>query len=51
MNLAQLAVVFTGNRGWLYEVKNDRDAFKDEEFLSTIEEALGTPVDVIAVGY
>jgi len=35
----------------LYEVKNDRDAVKDEEFLTTIEELLGTPVDVFAVGY
>jgi hypothetical protein len=35
----------------MYEVKNDRDAIKDEEFLPTIEELLGTPVDVIAVGY
>jgi exopolyphosphatase/pppGpp-phosphohydrolase len=32
-------------------VKNDRDAFKDEEFLATVEQALGTKVDVIAVGY
>jgi len=51
VNLAQMAIVFTGNRGWLYEVRNDRDAFKDEEFLATIEQALGTKVDVIAVGY
>ena len=51
VNLAQLAIVFTGNRGWVYEVKNDRDAIKDEEFLPTIEELLGTKVDVIAVGY
>lgn len=51
VNLAQMAIVFTGNRGWLYEVRNDRDAFKDEDFLPTIEQALGTQVDVIAVGY
>lgn len=51
VNLARLAIIFTGNRGWMYEVKNDRDAFKDEEFLSTIEELLGTPVDVFAVQY
>lgn len=51
VNLAQLAIVFTGNRGWYYEVKNDRDAVKDEEFLPTIEELLGTPVDVVVVGY
>jgi hypothetical protein len=51
VNLAQFAIVFTGNQGWHYEVKNDRDAIKDEEFLSTIEESLGTAVDVIAIGY
>jgi len=51
VTLAQMAIVFTGNRGWLYEVRNDRDAFKDEEFLPTVEQALGTKVDVIAVGY
>lgn len=51
VNLAQLAIVFTGNRGWFYEVKNDRDAIKDEEFLPMIEELLGTKVDVIAVSY
>ncbi len=51
VNLAQLAIIFTGNRNWVYEVKNDRDAIKDEEFLSTLEELLGTPVDVIAVQY
>lgn len=51
VNLARLAIIFTGNRGWVYEVKNDRDAFKDEEFLSTVEELLGTPVDVFAVQY
>jgi len=51
VSLAQMAIVFTGNRGWLYEVRNDRDAFKDEEFLPTLEQALGTKVDVIAVGY
>jgi hypothetical protein len=49
VNLAQFAIAFTGNRGWYYEVKNDRDAFKDEEFLQTVEELLGTKVDVIAV--
>ncbi len=51
VNLAQMAIVFTGNRGWHYEVKNDRDAFKDEDFLPTLEELLGTPVDVVAIGY
>ena len=51
VNLARLAIIFTGNRGWVYEVKNDRDAFKDEEFLSTVEELLGTPVDVYAIQY
>ena len=51
VNLAKLAIVFTGNRGWYYEVKNDRDAIKDEEFLPTLEELLGTPVDVVAVGH
>ncbi|MBV8880356.1 MAG: hypothetical protein JO332_10355, partial [Planctomycetaceae bacterium] len=51
VNLAMMAIVFTGNRGWLYEVRNDRDAIKDEEFLPTIEQALGTAVDVIAVAY
>ena len=38
-------------RGWYYEVKNDRDAIKDEEFLPSLEELLGTPVDVIAIGH
>lgn len=51
VNFAQLAIVFTGNRGWYYEVKNDRDAFKDDDFLSTVEQLLSTKVDVIAVGY
>jgi len=49
VNLASFAIVFTGNRGWYYEVKNDRDAFKDEEFLTTLEELLGTKVQVVAV--
>lgn len=51
VNLAMMAIVFTGNRGWYYEVRNDRDAFKDEEFLTMIEQLLSTKVDVIAVGY
>lgn len=49
VQFAQLAVVFTGNRGWTYEVRSDREAFKDEDFLPTLEQILGTPVDVLAV--
>ena len=51
VQFAQLAIVFDGNRGWAYEVKNDRDAFKDEEFLTTVESLLGTPVDVVVIGH
>jgi len=51
VNFAMMAIVFTGNRGWYYEVRNDRDAFKDEEFLATVEQLLSTKVEVIAVGY
>ena len=49
VNLASFAILFTGNRGWFYEVKNDRDAFKDEDFLATVEELLATKVQVVAV--
>ena len=51
VRFAQLAIVFGGNRGWHYEVKDDRNAFKDEEFLPTLESLLGTPVEVLAVGH
>jgi hypothetical protein len=49
VQFAQLAIIFTGNRGWHYEVKSDREAFKDEDFLATIEQILGVKVDVLAV--
>ncbi len=49
VQFAQLALIFTGNRGWHYEVKTDREAFKDEDFLPTVEQLLGVKVDVLAV--
>lgn len=49
IHMARLAVVFGGNKGWLYEVAQDRDAFKDEEFLANLGKTLGTEVDVVAV--
>jgi hypothetical protein len=51
VSLVQFALIFAGNRGWHYEVKNDRDAIKDEEFLPEIEKLLGTPVEVLAIGH
>jgi hypothetical protein len=49
VRLGQLSVAFTGNRGWLHEVEEDREAFKDEGFLPAIEEILGTRVEVLAI--
>jgi hypothetical protein len=49
VRLAQLAIGFTGNRGWLHEVEDDREAFKDEGFLPAVEEILGTRVEVLAI--
>jgi hypothetical protein len=49
VRLAQFAIAFMGNRGWFHEVEDDREAFKDDNFLPMIEELLGTDVEVIAV--
>jgi hypothetical protein len=49
VRLAQLSIGFTGNRGWLHEVEEDREAFKDEGFLPAIEEILGVRVEVLAI--
>jgi hypothetical protein len=49
VRFAQFAIAFTGNRGWHYEVAQDRDAFQDADFLSTLEETLGTPLEVVAI--
>ena len=46
--LVQFAVWFAGNRGWKYEVKQDRDAFADQDFLAEIEKILGQPIQVVA---
>jgi hypothetical protein len=48
VQLVQFAIWFTGNRGWKYEVAQDRDAFADQDFLAEIEKILGVPVDVVA---
>ena len=49
VRFARFALAFTGNQGWHYEVAQDRDAFQDAEFLTTLEESLGTPLEVLAV--
>ena len=49
VRLAQLSIAFTGNRGWLHEVEDDREAIKDEEFLPAIEKILGARVEVLAI--
>ena len=49
VRLAQLSVAFTGNRGWLHEVEEDKEAFKDDGFLPAVEEILGTRVEVLAI--
>ena len=49
VRLAKLSVAFTGNRGWLHEEEEDREAFKDEGFLPAVEEILGTRVEVLAI--
>ena len=49
VRLAQLSIAFTGNRGWLHEVDDDREAIKDEGFLPAIEEILGARVEVLAI--
>lgn len=49
VRLAQFAVAFLGNRGWLHEVEDDREAFKDDSFLPALEEILGTDLEVLAV--
>ena len=48
VHLVQFAVWFGGNRGWKYEVQQDRDAFADQDFLAEIEKILGLPLQVIA---
>lgn len=47
--LARFSIVFAGNKGWYYEVARDRDAFKDEDFLKTLQDILGTELEVLAV--
>jgi hypothetical protein len=49
VRLARLSLAFTGNKGWLHEVEEDREAFKDDNFLPAVEEILGTPVEVLAI--
>ena len=49
VRIARLSIAFTGNKGWLHEVEDDREAFKDEGFLPAVEEILGTPVEVLAI--
>jgi hypothetical protein len=49
VRLAQLSIGFIGNRGWLHEVDDDREAIKDEGFLPAVEEILGTRVEVLAI--
>lgn len=49
VRLARLSVAFTGNRGWLHEVEDDREAIKDEGFLPAVEEILGTRIEVLAI--
>ncbi|HLF94446.1 MAG TPA: hypothetical protein VJB14_13370 [Planctomycetota bacterium] len=49
VRLAQFSIAFTGNKGWLHEVEEDREAFKDEGFLPAVAEILGTPVEVLAI--
>ena len=51
VRLAQFSISFTGNKGWLHEVEEDREAFKDEGFLPAVEEILGTPVEVLAISH
>lgn len=48
VRLVQFAIMFTGNRGWKYEVMQDRDAVQDADFLAEIEKILGTPLEVVA---
>ena len=50
VNLAQLAIVFGGNKGWHYEVSQDRDLFKDSDFLASLEQILATPLEVVVIG-
>jgi hypothetical protein len=48
VHLVRFSICFTGNRGWTYEVRQDRDAFQDVDFLAEIEKILGVKVDVVA---
>lgn len=51
VNLANLAIIFGGNRGYRYEVKQDRDAITDPEFLAELEKILGIGLEVMVVGH
>ena len=51
VNLAQLAIVFAGNRGWHYEVKRDADTIVDPEFLPALAQILGVKLDVYVIGH
>lgn len=51
VRLVQFAIAFTGNRGWKYEVRQDRDAFQDPDFLAALEKLLGVPLEVVAAFY
>ena len=49
VHLARFSIVFGGNKGWMYEVVQDRDAIKDKEFLPALEERLEAELDVMVI--
>ncbi len=48
VHLVQFVISFMGNRGWKYEVRQDRDVFQDPDFLAALEKILGIPLEVVA---
>lgn len=51
VNMANMAIILGGNRGYRYEVKQDRDAITDPEFLPELEKILGVGLEVMVVGH
>ena len=51
VNMANMAIILGGNRGYRYEVRQDRDAITDPEFLPELEKILGVELEVMVVGH
>ena len=47
--LARFSIVFAGNKGWVYEVRQDRETIIDPEFIPALEGHLEVELDVMVI--